>query len=105
METNTNTLQEKARTLAGDGRATLADAADLAQTGLTETRRRLVALAQRAKQTCTRLEEKTAQSAKAADQTVRNHPYETIAIGFGMGVVLGVLLTGGRATHFKSHIN
>jgi ElaB/YqjD/DUF883 family membrane-anchored ribosome-binding protein len=99
METNTNTLQEKARILAGDSRTTLADAADLAGTGLKETRRRLASVTERAKQTCARLEEKTVQTAKAADQTVRKHPYESVAIGFGVGVVLGLLLPYRSQTH------
>jgi ElaB/YqjD/DUF883 family membrane-anchored ribosome-binding protein len=38
-----------------------------------------------------RAEEKAKESAKAADRVVRDHPYQTIGIAFGLGLLIGVL--------------
>ncbi len=56
-----------------------------------ELRTKLETAIQKAKEACERLEEKTAAAAKAADQLVREHPYQSIGIAFGLGVLVGVL--------------
>ena len=38
-----------------------------------------------------RAEEKAVESAKAADKVVRTHPYQTIGIAFGLGLLIGFL--------------
>jgi ElaB/YqjD/DUF883 family membrane-anchored ribosome-binding protein len=38
------------------------------------------------------LEEKAVAAAKSADQVVRRHPYESLGVAFGLGLLLGVLL-------------
>jgi ElaB/YqjD/DUF883 family membrane-anchored ribosome-binding protein len=38
------------------------------------------------------VQEKTAASARATDRTIRQHPYESIGVAFGIGVLLGVLI-------------
>ena len=38
-----------------------------------------------------RAEEKTVESAKAADKVIRTHPYQTIGIAFGLGLLVGLL--------------
>ncbi len=38
-----------------------------------------------------RAEEKAVERAKAADRLVRDHPYQTIALAFGLGLLIGVL--------------
>ncbi len=43
--------------------------------------------------TCLKLEETTAAAAKATDRCIREHPYETIGVGFGLGVLIGVLVS------------
>ncbi|HEX3729651.1 MAG TPA: hypothetical protein VHV47_07590 [Opitutaceae bacterium] len=35
---------------------------------------------------------KVADGAEAADETIRSHPYESLAVALGLGVVLGALL-------------
>jgi ElaB/YqjD/DUF883 family membrane-anchored ribosome-binding protein len=51
----------------------------------------------RARTTCAELQEQTVASARAAakkaDAVVRDHPYESIGIAFGIGVLIGVLVT------------
>ena len=38
------------------------------------------------------IQEKTTASARATDRTIRQHPYESIGIAFGVGVLIGVLI-------------
>ncbi len=59
---------------------------------ISEARKRLGAALQAAKATCQRLEEKTVAAAKATDQCIREHPYESIGVAFGVGVLIGFLL-------------
>ena len=37
--------------------------------------------------------EKVVAGAKQADQTIRSHPYESIAVAFGVGLLIGILAT------------
>jgi ElaB/YqjD/DUF883 family membrane-anchored ribosome-binding protein len=73
-------------------KATAADVSDKAK----EARSRVTAALERAKSTCTELQEHGVESAKAAvkqaDDTIRAHPYEAIGIAFGLGLLLGALL-------------
>jgi ElaB/YqjD/DUF883 family membrane-anchored ribosome-binding protein len=38
-----------------------------------------------------RAEEKAVEQAKAADRVIRDHPYQTIGLAFGLGLLIGVL--------------
>ena len=57
-----------------------------------ETRARLAASLESAKAAYHRLEDKAIASAKAADGVIREHPYQSIGIAFGVGVLIGVLV-------------
>ena len=59
-------------------------------------RARLETAIHKAKALYERLEEKSVAVAKAADQTVRKHPYEAIGVAFGLGLLIGVLAARGR---------
>ena len=59
---------------------------------VSELRSRLAAMLESAKATGQRLEEKTIAAAKATDRTIREHPYESIGIAFGVGLLVGVLV-------------
>jgi ElaB/YqjD/DUF883 family membrane-anchored ribosome-binding protein len=85
--------------LKGDLKAVVRDAEELVkatagQAGekLAEVRHRLTAALESAKATCHRLEEKAVAAAKVTDQTIRAHPYESIGIAFGLGLLVGVLV-------------
>jgi ElaB/YqjD/DUF883 family membrane-anchored ribosome-binding protein len=58
-----------------------------------EARARLVAALERAKDACVRLEEKAIAGAKATDKVIREHPYQSIGVAFGLGLLIGVLVT------------
>jgi ElaB/YqjD/DUF883 family membrane-anchored ribosome-binding protein len=55
-------------------------------------RTRLAAALESAKASYQRVQEKTAAAAKATDKTIRAHPYESIGIAFGLGLLVGVLV-------------
>lgn len=74
-------------------KATAGDVSEKAK----ETRARVTAAIERAKATCDNLQEQTAakakEVAKKADTMVRAHPYESIGVAFGLGLLIGVLVT------------
>jgi len=92
------TEQANAR-LASDLKAVVRDAEELmkataGQAGekVAELRSRLAAALESAKGTCHRFEEKTVAAAKATDRTIREHPYESIGVAFGVGLLVGLLV-------------
>lgn len=40
-----------------------------------------------------RAEEKAVERAKAADRVIREHPYQTIGVAFGLGLLIGVFVS------------
>ena len=56
-------------------------------------RERLAATLESAKATCRKLEDKAVESAKATDKVIREHPYQSIGVAFGVGLLIGVLVT------------
>ena len=94
------TTEQANERLVGDLKTVVHDAEDLmkataGQVGdkVAEVRSRLSSAMESAKATCHRLEEKTIAAAKATDKTIREHPYESIGIAFGLGLLIGVLVT------------
>jgi ElaB/YqjD/DUF883 family membrane-anchored ribosome-binding protein len=85
--------------LAGDLKAVVRDAGELLkgaadQPGeiVAKARNRLAAAVDAANATCQRLEDKTAAAAAATDRCIRTHPYETIGVFCGLGLLIGVLI-------------
>jgi ElaB/YqjD/DUF883 family membrane-anchored ribosome-binding protein len=40
----------------------------------------------------TKIQDSTSAGARATDRVIRDHPYESIGIAFGVGVLIGVLI-------------
>jgi ElaB/YqjD/DUF883 family membrane-anchored ribosome-binding protein len=78
-------------TLAEDARALMAATADVAGDKVNEARKRLGDALESGKQLYGNVREKAAQGAKAADKTVRENPYQAIAIALGVGALIGYL--------------
>jgi ElaB/YqjD/DUF883 family membrane-anchored ribosome-binding protein len=72
--------------------ATAGQAGEKMSEKMTELRGRLAATLESAKASYRRLEEKTVAGAKVADKTIREHPYESIGVAFGVGLLIGVLV-------------
>ena len=103
METNANVeesvteatkdkLVEDLKTVIRDAeglmRATAQGVGEKAQ----EARARLAVAVEKAKVTCRALEEKALAGAKATDKIIREHPYESVGVAFGLGLLIGVLV-------------
>jgi len=62
-----------------------------------EARARVLAALERAKESCSSIQDETVATAKAAarkaDTVIRSHPYESIGVAFGIGLLIGVLVT------------
>lgn len=84
------------RTLARDSedllKATAGDVSDKAK----EARQRVLLALDKARATCDDMQEQTMARARAAakkaDTVIRDHPYESIGISFGVGLLIGVLV-------------
>ena len=45
------------------------------------------------KAACRRLQEKSKETARTADKAIRHHPYQSMGIAFGIGLVVGLVVT------------
>jgi ElaB/YqjD/DUF883 family membrane-anchored ribosome-binding protein len=80
------------KTLSNDAEALMKATAGQAGDKAGELRERLATALESARATCQRIEERAIAGAKAADQTIREHPYESIGAAFGIGLLIGVLV-------------
>jgi ElaB/YqjD/DUF883 family membrane-anchored ribosome-binding protein len=92
MNKQTHSAGNDMGTLAEDARALMAATADVAGEKVGEARKRLAAALDSAKEVAGRIRDKAVEGAKAADEAVHEHPYQAIAIGVGVGAVLGYLV-------------
>jgi ElaB/YqjD/DUF883 family membrane-anchored ribosome-binding protein len=92
MKQETQAITEDMEKLAEDARALMNATADVAGDKIGEARKRLASALERSKEIYGQVRDKAVQGAKAADVVVREHPYQAIAIGVGVGALLGYLL-------------
>jgi ElaB/YqjD/DUF883 family membrane-anchored ribosome-binding protein len=79
-------------TLLDDATALIAATADAAGDHVQDARQRLAAALGRGLESCGRVREQAVEGAKAAGHSVHEHPYRIIALGVGVGSILGYLL-------------
>ena len=92
MSKETQAIRNDVSQLAEDTRALVAATADVAGEKVSEARKRLAAALESGKEIYGRVREKAVEGAKVADQSVREHPYQAIAIGVGVGALIGYLV-------------
>jgi ElaB/YqjD/DUF883 family membrane-anchored ribosome-binding protein len=92
MSKETQAISQDVSRLADDARALMTATADVAGEKVGEARKRLAAALDQGKEIYGRVKEKAVEGAKVADQTVRANPYQAIAIGVGVGAIIGYLL-------------
>ena len=84
------------KALANDSEALLRATADDASEKAKEARAKLKNAVEKARKTYNDVQAQGLESAKEAarrtDEVIRAHPYESIAVGFGFGLLLGALL-------------
>ncbi len=89
---NTDRLVSDLRTVTRDAEELLKTVSGERGNGSNEMRARLSSAIESAKATYHRLEDKAVAGAKATDKAIRAHPYESLGVAFGMGLLVGVLV-------------
>ena len=91
IQQSTEKLLQDLRTVVQDGEELLrAGAHELGEKGQA-AREKLAAALEVAKETRHKLEERAVAGAKEADRLVREYPYQSLGIAFGIGLLIGVL--------------
>jgi ElaB/YqjD/DUF883 family membrane-anchored ribosome-binding protein len=92
----TNKLTDDFRTVVSDAEQLLRELGTQAGAGYSDARERLEQSIADAREGLTQLEQSLADGARragrATDGYVRSHPWESIAVGAGIGVLLGLLI-------------
>lgn len=86
-------VRHDAHTLVEDARALLEATREVADEKVAEARKHLAAALERGQETYAAIREKAITSARAADECVREHPYQSIGVAFGIGALVGFLLS------------
>jgi ElaB/YqjD/DUF883 family membrane-anchored ribosome-binding protein len=96
-------MQNETDKLVKDLRLVVQDAEDLIRATAGEVnektkqaRARLAQTLEKAKVSVQDLQVKAAEKAKVADEVIRQHPYESLGVAFGLGLLLGVIVNRGR---------
>jgi len=78
--------------LVEDAQELLAATAHIAEEKVMAARERLSAAVQSGREVLEDFKEKAIAGAKATDETIRENPYQSIAVALGVGVLLGYFL-------------
>ena len=92
-ETQIKTGQNDMGTLAKDARSLINATTEVASQKFGEARQRVVEKVESAKETASRVRDQAEDYAKATDEAVRQHPYQALGIAFGVGAILGYLVS------------
>src|SRR5580704_16093282 len=79
-------------TVAEDASALLAATAEVKDEKIEQARDRLSAALESARDAVLRVRDKSVEYAKAADEVVRERPYQALAVSLGLGALLGYLI-------------
>lgn len=89
-------LMSDLKMLADDAQSLLKATAGDVSDKVKEARDRLSAALERAKSTAQNVQDQTLATARAAarkaDMVIRDHPYESMGLAFGLGLLLGVVV-------------
>jgi len=78
--------------LAEEARAFLDATVEVGGEKVAQARQRLAAVLEKARETCETVRDRTIEGARAADESIREHPYAALGMAFGIGAVVGCLL-------------
>jgi ElaB/YqjD/DUF883 family membrane-anchored ribosome-binding protein len=93
MDMHKHADENDTSTLAEDARALMTATADVAGERAADARKRLADALESAKEMAGRVRDQAVDYAKAADESVHEHPYQAIGIAFGVGALLGYFVT------------
>jgi ElaB/YqjD/DUF883 family membrane-anchored ribosome-binding protein len=88
-----HTVSIESERLVEDAQTLLAATAHIAEEKVVEARKRLTGALERGREVWNDVQEKAVAGAKATDQVIRDHPYQSIGIAFGIGAFIGFLLS------------
>jgi ElaB/YqjD/DUF883 family membrane-anchored ribosome-binding protein len=91
-ETSTERLVTDLKRVVHDSQDLLHSSVEVAGDGARAMRERLSTAVESAKETLQKLEGRAAAGAKATDKIIRENPYQSIGIAFGIGLLIGVLV-------------
>jgi ElaB/YqjD/DUF883 family membrane-anchored ribosome-binding protein len=89
-------IRHDVRALAKDARALLDATAELTDQKITQARERLNDALEAGKRAYGQFQDGARERVTAADETIRSHPYESIAIAFGLGALVALVLSRRR---------
>jgi ElaB/YqjD/DUF883 family membrane-anchored ribosome-binding protein len=89
----THEIAEPAEHLIEDAKELIAATGHVAEEKVVEARKRLAAAIEKGKAVWNTVSEKTVAGAKATDHVIREHPYQAIGVAFGVGALVGFLLS------------
>ena len=95
-ELNSDRLVTDLKCVIRDAEELMAATANVAGEKAHELRERLGRTLDAAKAACRRLQERAVGGVKATDKVIRANPYQSIGVAFGIGILMGVLVTRGR---------
>lgn len=90
---STDRLVSDLKTVAHDAEDLLKASAGEVTEKAREARARLAVALERAKDACGCLQEKAVAGARATDKVIRDHPYQSLGIALGIGVLVGLLVS------------
>jgi ElaB/YqjD/DUF883 family membrane-anchored ribosome-binding protein len=93
MNKHTQATSHDTGSLAEEARELMAATADVAGEKVGDARKRLAAALDSAREIAGRVRDRAVQGAKAADEAVHEHPYQAIGIAFGVGALVGYLVS------------
>ena len=92
MNKQRHAVSDAMGTLAEDARNLMTATADVAGEKVGEARKRLAAALENGQEIYGRVRDKAIEGARAADEAVRENPYQAIGIAFGVGALIGYLV-------------
>jgi ElaB/YqjD/DUF883 family membrane-anchored ribosome-binding protein len=87
----TDKLVTDVKRIVRDSEELLHDSKGAVGNGVQELRERLTDALEATKSSYRKLEQKTKAGAKATDKAIRTHPYQTLGIALGFGLLVGVI--------------
>lgn len=93
MSKNTQEVRADVNALVEDARALMAATANVAEEQVVQARQRLAAALERGQHVYGRVRDEAVAEARATDHALHEHPYPAIGLAFGVGMLLGCLLS------------
>lgn len=92
LEQQTQAMAKDLGQLADDASALMSATAGIAGDEIEQARKRVGAALERGRQLYGHVRHRAAEGARVADEVIHEHPYQSIALGVGVGALLGYLL-------------